>query len=137
MHPINISRTTVQHMCNWKGIQILTIWLISKGLLFFYTPCIAKVTYFPKCAFSYHDISNANYMHSVRLCRLANKCLNDKIFISLRQIPALSVITQLYNDINTIWIARKNYLVLSSSITSTISQRTVAFSFVSKSLLPL
>jgi hypothetical protein len=23
--PINISRTTVQHMCNWKGIQILTI----------------------------------------------------------------------------------------------------------------
>jgi hypothetical protein len=35
MHPINISRTTVQHMCNRKGIQILTIWLISKGLLFF------------------------------------------------------------------------------------------------------
>jgi hypothetical protein len=39
MHPINISRTTVQHMCNRKGIQILTICLISKGLLFFYTPC--------------------------------------------------------------------------------------------------
>jgi hypothetical protein len=34
---INISRTTVQHMCNWKGIQILTICLISKGLLFLYT----------------------------------------------------------------------------------------------------
>jgi hypothetical protein len=29
-------------MYNWKGIQILTIWLISKGLLFFYTPCITK-----------------------------------------------------------------------------------------------
>ena len=26
-------------MCNWKGIQILTIYLISKGLLFFDTPC--------------------------------------------------------------------------------------------------
>jgi hypothetical protein len=36
---INISRTTVQHMCTWNGIQILTICLISKGLLFFYTPC--------------------------------------------------------------------------------------------------
>jgi hypothetical protein len=24
-------------MCNWKGIQILTICLISKGLLFLYT----------------------------------------------------------------------------------------------------
>jgi hypothetical protein len=38
MHSINISRTTVQHMCNWKGIQILTICLISKGLLFFIHP---------------------------------------------------------------------------------------------------
>jgi hypothetical protein len=48
MHPINISRTTVEHMCNWKGIQILTICLISKGLLFFYTPCsknIASLVY--------------------------------------------------------------------------------------------
>ena len=40
MRSINISRTTVQHMCNSKGIQILTICLISKGLLFFDTPCI-------------------------------------------------------------------------------------------------
>jgi hypothetical protein len=38
MHSINISRTTVQHMCNCKGIQILTICLISKGLLFFIHP---------------------------------------------------------------------------------------------------
>jgi hypothetical protein len=38
MHSINISRTTVQHMSNWKGIQILTICLISKGLLFFIHP---------------------------------------------------------------------------------------------------
>jgi hypothetical protein len=42
MHSINISRTTVQHMCNWKSIQILTVCLISKGLLFFYTPCIGS-----------------------------------------------------------------------------------------------
>ena len=45
MHPINISHTTVQHTRNWKGIQILTIWLISKGLLFFYTPCSAGQTF--------------------------------------------------------------------------------------------
>jgi hypothetical protein len=38
MHPINISRTTVQHMYNWKGIQILTIRLISKGLRFLIHP---------------------------------------------------------------------------------------------------
>jgi hypothetical protein len=43
MHPINISRTTVQHMCNWKGIQILTIWLISKGLLFFIHPVYSSL----------------------------------------------------------------------------------------------
>jgi hypothetical protein len=42
---INISRTTVQHMCNWKGIQILTIHLISKVLLFFIHPveCVENV----------------------------------------------------------------------------------------------
>jgi hypothetical protein len=45
MHSINISRTTVQHMCNRKGIQILTICLISKGLLFFDTPCIILKRY--------------------------------------------------------------------------------------------
>ena len=38
MHHINISRTTFQRMCNWKGIQILTMWLISKGLLFYIHP---------------------------------------------------------------------------------------------------
>jgi hypothetical protein len=32
-------------MYNWKGIQILTICLISKGLLFFYTPCIVRSNY--------------------------------------------------------------------------------------------
>jgi hypothetical protein len=60
MHPINISRITVQHMCNWKGIQILTICLISKGLLFFDTPCTVVLTpsdeilpsAYPSCIFN-------------------------------------------------------------------------------------
>jgi hypothetical protein len=64
MHPINISRTTVQHMCNWKGIQILTIWLISKGLLFFIHPvyCLQNTVDRMSC----QTICNLSLVHTGR-----------------------------------------------------------------------
>jgi hypothetical protein len=59
---INISRTTVQHMCNWKGIQVLTICLISKGLLFFDTPCIVSLFFWD----TYPVVVNSM---SVQICK--------------------------------------------------------------------
>jgi hypothetical protein len=68
MHTINISPTTVQHMCNWKGIQILTICLISKGLLFFYTPCIWGVKLIENYHYSHYSFSTHIIVHQTIVC---------------------------------------------------------------------
>ena len=68
MHNINISRTTVQHMCNWKVIQILTICLISKGLLFFIHPVYLLRRYKneQECFIRFKDA--VQYVCKQRLC---------------------------------------------------------------------
>jgi hypothetical protein len=121
MHPINISRTTVQHMRNWKGIQILTIWLISKGLLFFYTPCRMNTINSLPChiatqtsilwllAIVYNKllINSCNHIISILLYRTLNirskyKCLH--VYHQKEIKPSLPELFKIYLSIICIWM---------------------------------